>query len=137
VKITCTARIAIGSIALFALLATGCSRVRQAAENTRDTKELSQLGFLYQNHMDINADNLLKIAGSDTRSSQLVQAVKSGKYVILWGTTIPKDGAKASSTILGYEKDVPTAGGLVLMGDGNVKKMTAAEFQSAPKGTDK
>jgi hypothetical protein len=142
-KITCTARIAIVSVALFALLATGCSREEKAPENTRDTKELRQLGYLYQKYMDSNskapasADDLLKITGRDRRSAQVVQAAKSGKYVILWGVAIPKEGAQASSTILGYEKDAPTAGGLVLMGDGNVKNMTTAEFQSAPKATDK
>ena len=66
-----------------------------------------------------------------------MQAAKSGKYVILWSATISKEKPQASSTILGYEKDAPTAGGWVLLVDGNVKHMTATEFQSAPKATEK
>ena len=142
-QIACAARNAIVSVALFALLAIGCGRVEKAAEKTRDTKELSQIGFLYQNYMDINnkapasAEDLIKIAGRDRRSAQVVEAAKSGKYVILWGASNPRNGTNASNTILGYEKDAPSAGGLVLMGDGNVKNMTAEEFQSAPKAAGK
>jgi hypothetical protein len=35
--------------------------------------------------------------------------------------------------VVAYEKKVPTEGGHVLLQDGTVKQMTAAEFQSAPK----
>ncbi|HEY7428751.1 MAG TPA: hypothetical protein VH682_31260 [Gemmataceae bacterium] len=145
-KTTCTAGIAMGFVALLALLTVGCGRVKQAAEKTRNTNELKHIALLYQNYLDINhaapanADDLLKIASSDPQAVQAVQQAKSGKYVILWGATtseMQKNPQGSSGTILGYEKDVPTAGGLVLMGDGGVKNMTAAEFQSAPKATGK
>lgn len=35
--------------------------------------------------------------------------------------------------VLGYEKDVPKRGGLALMADGAVKRMTAGDFIAAPK----
>ena len=35
--------------------------------------------------------------------------------------------------MLAYHKDVPEKGGEVLMQDGTAKKMTAEEFQAAPK----
>ena len=37
----------------------------------------------------------------------------------------------ARNTVLAYEKDVPTKGGYVLMGDATVKNMTADDFKKA------
>ena len=45
--------------------------------------------------------------------------------------------AGSGSTVLAYEKDVPTKGGLVLYGDGFVDNVTAAEFQAKPKAQPK
>ena len=131
------------SVALFALLTAGCGKVRQAALHQKQTNDLKHLGLMYQNYLDsnggkapANADELMKMAQSDPQAAQVVQAAKSGQYVILWGSTMEamrKTPPGTSGTILGYEKDVPTAGGSVLMGDTSVKNMTAAEFKSAPK----
>ncbi|MBV9122829.1 MAG: hypothetical protein JO112_05700 [Planctomycetes bacterium] len=64
------------------------------------------------------------------------KGIADGKYVVFWGADlqkIVKAGAE-SETILAYEKDTPTSGGLVAMADSHtVKGMTAAEFQKAPK----
>jgi hypothetical protein len=35
--------------------------------------------------------------------------------------------------VLAYVSDVPAKGGLVLMGDASVQKMSAEEFRKAPK----
>jgi len=63
------------------------------------------------------------------------EAVKAGDIVILWGAAMPGEGKMGGSNaaVAAYEKGVPTAGGYVLLTNGEVKKMTAAEFQSAPK----
>ncbi|MGL4549712.1 MAG: hypothetical protein ACRC33_00885 [Gemmataceae bacterium] len=55
-------------------------------------------------------------------------ALTQGTVVYAWGK--PIDSA-AAGTVLAHEKQVPTAGGWVLMQDGTVKKMTADEFKAA------
>jgi hypothetical protein len=61
-------------------------------------------------------------------------AVKSGDVVVLWSTPLKGEGeAGKGETILAYEKNVPTDGGYVLFSAGTVKKMTAAQFEAAPK----
>src|SRR5262249_15435343 len=60
-------------------------------------------------------------------------ALLNGQYVVLWGATLQSMTAGTSNTVLGYEADVPTKGGQVLMGDGSVRTMTVQEFQAAPK----
>jgi hypothetical protein len=61
-------------------------------------------------------------------------AIKSGAVVVLWGTPFKGEGQVGKDeAVLAYEKNVPTDGGYVLLSAGTVKKMTAAEFQSAAK----
>jgi hypothetical protein len=55
-----------------------------------------------------------------------VKALEEGKYVVLFGVA-----NKDSGTVLAYEKDAPTEGGAVLMANGVVKTMTAAQFNAA------
>jgi hypothetical protein len=65
---------------------------------------------------------------------EVYNLVKSGDLVVLWGTPVDmeKDAGK-SEMVLAYGKDVPTNGGYVLTSAGNVTRMSAAEFASAPK----
>ena len=66
--------------------------------------------------------------------------LSSGDFVLIWGVGIPEmkaNSGDAGGTILGYEKDAPEKGGLVLFGDGVVKSMTAEEFKKTPKAKKK
>jgi hypothetical protein len=63
------------------------------------------------------------------------EAVKAGDVVVLWGAALRGEGDKGGrdAAVAAYEKSAPTEGGYVLLTSGEVKKMTAAEFQAAPK----
>jgi hypothetical protein len=61
-------------------------------------------------------------------------AVKSGDVVVLWGAVLKGESEVGKDeAVVAYEKNVPTAGGYVLLSAGTVKQMTAAEFNAAPK----
>lgn len=60
-------------------------------------------------------------------------AITRKEVVYVWGSGI----AAGSQAVIAYEKDAPTAGGFVLLQDGTVKSMTAAEFATAPKAVKK
>jgi hypothetical protein len=92
--------------------------------------------------------DLLRAAGSPNRPaarladfdqfqsmySKGYDAVKSGDVIVLWGATIKGEGEKGGDeAVAAYEKSAPTAGGYVLLTTGEVKKMTAAQFQATPK----
>ena len=55
--------------------------------------------------------------------------------MVLWGSGVQGEGEAAAGggEVVAYEKDVPASGGYVLLTSGQVKKMTADEFQAAPK----
>jgi hypothetical protein len=60
------------------------------------------------------------------------EAVRSARCLVFWGVDLTKT-PDAGNTVLAYEKNVPTKGGSVLMADGTVKTMTAAEFQATAR----
>jgi len=61
-----------------------------------------------------------------------LERIKQGDYVVAWGVG-RSTAASAGGQILVYEKKSPAEGGAVLLRDGTVKQVTAAEFASAPK----
>jgi len=65
-------------------------------------------------------------------------AVRKGEIVIVWGATMAGEGeGGGAAEIVAYEKVAPTDGGAVLLQNGQVKTMTAAEFATAPKAAGK
>ena len=57
------------------------------------------------------------------------KGVESKSVVYVWGSAITPGG----TAVIAYDAKVEASGGYVLLEDGNVKKMTAAEFAAAPK----
>ena len=57
----------------------------------------------------------------------VVRDVRNGLYVFVWGTDLLplRDHSKF---VLGYERDVPARGGVVVLGDGSAVEVTVTEF---------
>lgn len=55
-------------------------------------------------------------------------AIQQKKIVYVWGT-----GLGSGSAVVAYDATAESAGGLVLLQDGTIKKMSADEFKAAPK----
>lgn len=60
-------------------------------------------------------------------------AIARNEVIYVWGSGI----VSGSQAVIAHEKDAATAGGYVLLQDGTVKSMTAAEFAAAPKAAKK
>jgi hypothetical protein len=119
-----------------------CSGFEQARQRQIDSNELKQIGLAWHNYCDTNRkgpsrpeDLFQYMGGSNAPPSQ---ALKSGKYVFLWGVSVSdiasaRDGPGTGRTVLAYAATVPASGGLVLMADASVEQMTAAQFNAATK----
>ncbi len=121
--------------AALAWLGAGCgggSSAPSAPEPPRQAA-LREVGEMYRVHANMGK-------GPPAREKDLATyapAFSSGSMALVnrevnvfWGATL----APGSESVLAHEKDVPRAGGLVLLGDGEtVKRMTAEEFRAAPK----
>ena len=101
---------------------------------------MKQLGLAYHeyharfNRAPAKAEDLAPFLEKDSKP---LAALKEGRYVFLYGASLKNMTAGTSNTVLAYEKDTPSKGGLVLMADASVKTMTAEEFKKAPKAKGK
>ncbi len=122
----------IAALLMFVVSMAGCSKTPEAA-----SPEFSILR---------DVDGMIRMANGKkiTKPQELAQfensfplgakSVKSGDVIVLWGVKMAnEDGSGATGELVAYEKKVPTEGGYVLLQDGNVKMMTPAEFEAAPK----
>jgi hypothetical protein len=131
--------VSIALVVAFALLSVACGNIRQAAQRSQNRNDLMQIALAYTNYCDTyqkgpaKAEDLLPYIENN---NLLLQKMKSD-YTIIWGVNLNdlKQFADKGTfeTVLGYESAAPTAGGLVVMCSGEVKNMTAAEFNAAPK----
>ena len=120
------------AIVFVAVFIVGCSKAPEAAG-----PEVSTLR---------DVDGMIRMANGKkiTKPQELSQfensfpvgtkSVKSGDVVVLWGVKMAnEDGTGVTGELVAYEKKVPAEGGYALFQDGNVKKLTPAEFEAAPK----
>jgi hypothetical protein len=122
-------------VSLLAALA-GCGKGSEQGPTPASTADgLKELVGMYEYLAYQKKGPPKKVADLDEFIDTLPNAlprVQSGEYVVIWGVGLAKTGSGARA-ILAYEKKAPVEGGAVLLRSGEVKQMTAAEFQAAPK----
>ncbi len=118
----------------------GCSSKPAAvAELAAAPASLLELGDLLRSAAGANGRPPTGPSDLDAKQHlfpQAYKAVKNGDVVVLWGAPPKGEGAiekGEGNDIIAYEKNVPTEGGWVLLSAGSVKKMSAADFNAAPK----
>src|SRR5262249_14916098 len=132
-----------GLMILSCMLACGVGKVREAAARTKRSNDLKQIGLAYHNFHDTNKrgpkDSAeLQAFEKDPQAKEVIaQTAPGGAYVVIWNVSISDLSKKGglSTTVLGYEANAPTQGGLVLMVDASVTQMNAQEFNAAPKAS--
>jgi hypothetical protein len=107
-----------------------------AQANARTANDLKQIGLAYHLCIDgtgrppAKAEDLAPFMCNDKR---LVDLLKNEDIVFFYRVGIAQMTNGTSKTILAYDKEVPDKGGLVLMGDGSVQKLSVDEFKKAHK----
>jgi hypothetical protein len=134
----------IAAAALFTGLTTlaGCSSATKPEGGTTppDSEVLREVGGLismYSGEFKKGPAKAADLARYEAGYPIGYAAVQSGQVVVQWGVPmiLEEGGETAGGTtdVVAYEKKVPTEGGQVLLHNGTVKEMTAAEFAAAPK----
>ena len=114
----------------------GVGKLLPAVGRETVMQDLRQIGIYYRLEVDTAGQGPAKL--EDWRElkkdlPKLYQAIEEGRFVVIWNTSPGLMSEGPSRTVLAYEKDAPTKGGVVLLGDGSVRQMSVAEFQAAPK----
>jgi hypothetical protein len=104
-------------------------------DQAKKENALKRIGLAYHNCSDkgkppASAEELAPYYENDP---QVTAAIKDGTLVVYWNVKLLELMAGTSNTVLGYEKDAPAKGGLVLLADASVKTLTAAEFAKLAK----
>jgi hypothetical protein len=127
-------RVIVGVVFLFG---AGCS----SSNNTSGTPDeifgsgLEEVGGLLR---DFSTDTgraptrLGDVAKNEPLYPRGYQAIKSRSVTVIWGVKMPPEG-QGGEEIIAYETQTGTKGGYVLSTNGKVKKMSADEFNSAPR----
>lgn len=120
-------------LACLALCVFPACAQRRPPEPPRTAEDgLKELGELYKyiDYSKLAVPNRVEDLNNYWDSIQnAFDRVKNGEIVVYWGVGYSKSG----NQILAYDKKAETEGGPVLLRDGTVKTMTAAEFKAAPK----
>ena len=113
---------------------TGCAKgTEQPSKTPSDSmREIAEV-YKYLRSEKLEAPASLKNLEPyiDTLGSAWAK-LESGDVVLRYRVHFAPSGSGAKS-VLAYEKNVPTGGGSVLLRDGTIMEMTAAEFKAAPK----
>jgi hypothetical protein len=121
---------------LLAALLLGCGGSGGSSDNAAGpsaSDKVSDVAAMLKEHSEATKKAPNSLADlTDAPASHPVghAAVASGEFVVVWKAPVSASG---SGAVLAYHKDVPTAGGSVVMQDGSFKTMTADEFKAAPK----
>jgi hypothetical protein len=116
---------------------------QQGLQQAKKAAELAQVGVAYQQYQNVNG-NKSPSQAADLQpfltDPEAMAAVNGGQFVVVWNADVAamsKAPAGAAGYVLAYESAAPTSGGLVLMGDQQVKQMSAAQFNAAQKAPTK
>lgn len=125
------------NVGLLVAVAALCVACAGAAAKQKRMNDLKQIGLAYHNFCDSNfgkaptaPQDLINV---DPTAAPAIALLQNGEVVFIWGVKIQDMKQGTANTILAYEAGVPTNGGIVLMADGSVRQVTAAEFQQTPK----
>lgn len=125
-QIICLLAVAIG------VVGCGGNRVATVDPRTANLTDIFEVYSLFAKNHQRPPKQLSDLTRREyeTTNPAGVRGLKSGEYVVVWGTVI------GESSVLAYEKDVPQSGGMVVLADGNIKSMSASDLQVAlkPKG---
>jgi hypothetical protein len=117
-------------LALLSCLAAGCGGADRQMPGRAD--ELREVYDLYRATAEQARKPPTKLADLDLfepRYANGFAAVRDGRCEVVWGTPLTAD----PGAVLAYDKAAPQQGGDVLLADGTVKRMSAEEFQTAPR----
>ena len=94
--------------------------------------EVKELVDTFQKQKKRSPAKMADLSPLEPAFPDAVRLLNTQECVYQWGA-----GLSSGQAVLAHGKDVAAAGGPVLLQDGTVKEMTAAEFAAAPKAAKK
>lgn len=133
-------------LVILALTLPGCMKqaieqAKQSAVNDQTRQQMKEFVVAYHRYNDLhqrvtpsNLEQMETSRGMEGMlSPEVSEAVRSGRFVVVWDAYYEAKVNAFDKCVLVYEKDVPEKGGLAMMGTGEIFQMTPEQFKAAPK----
>jgi hypothetical protein len=110
----------------------------------RDKQELLSLAVAYHEYAGShgagpkNVEEFRNFVKQDKRFhdvNEVLDSVAGGTLIVMWGASFFVDSALNGQHVLAYDASTPSNGGIVVMGDGMVRDVTASDFSKLKKLT--
>jgi hypothetical protein len=112
----------VGALSLF-----GCSRGRDP-EYERELRAFADAYYVYVGSTRLAPADLNDLKASWGNFPRVREEILAGQFIVEWGASVQQTAAENDKYILGYEAGAPESGGIVLLGGGTVRELTAEEF---------
>ncbi|MDG3007399.1 hypothetical protein [Paludisphaera mucosa] len=112
---------------------SACGPASETGAPGAEPAAVEQVGQLLRMYREKNRPvpkSLKEAEKSGSALPKALEALRSGAVVIFWGLNLDEYGG---ASVIGYEKQTPERGGVVILGDGATAAMTAEQFREAPK----
>jgi hypothetical protein len=118
------------------VLLGGCGRKPAPTSELSPTeiskRDVGYFGLAWINYLGtkkVSPGSMADLEPKRATLGRLPEQIKDGLFIVIWGAGLTEDGRINDLLVIGYEKKVPTDGGIVLFGGGKVKELTAEAFK--------
>lgn len=109
--------------------------IRAIQKRVRFEQELICLSLAYHRFAEergFSPRGLADIESEQGAFPQVAGMIRAGEFILRWNARLTGDGVTNNRHVHGYESNVPSEGGWVLMGGGSRLRMKAEEFHALP-----
>lgn len=106
----------------------GCAGDKTDPEYQRQLKAFADAYFTYVDQNQAAPPDLQSLYGLRSGFPQVYAEIEAGRIVVIWSAELEQTAADNDKYVLAYEATVPQEGGLVVLGGGTVRHMSAEEF---------
>jgi hypothetical protein len=118
----------IATLLLVSLTALGCGGKDADPEYMNQLRAFAKAYHSYADSTKMSPATLADLKPDWAAFPRVREDIESDQFVVAWGVSLERSAAENDRYVLGYEVDVPQNGGLVLLGGGTVRQVSAEEF---------
>ena len=116
------------TLVLVSFTAFGCGSKDADPEYVNQLRAFANAYHSYAESTKISPTTIADLKPDWANFPRVREDIESGQFIVEWGVSLERSATENDKHVLGYEVDVPQNGGLVLLGGGTVRHITAEEY---------
>jgi hypothetical protein len=116
------------ALSLCAAFLNGCGSDRRDGDFEKQLRSFASAYTQYTESQRVSPSSLEDLKSASASFPLVRDDIQAGLFLVVWGASLEKDARDNDRYVLGYEVDVPERGGIVLLGGGTVRHVSAEEF---------